>query len=77
MRVRENRCSENHALLERANENLPIFCILSFKIGTGDVYKHLSCDCEFRENQLSGRHTLIGGVNDFISVISTFVIGVD
>jgi hypothetical protein len=41
------------------------------KFGPGDEHKNLLGDCELRENVCSERHTLLKGVHEFLSVLST------
>jgi len=50
-----------------------IFRIILIKFGTGDVHRNLLSDSEFRENWWSESHTLLEGVHEFLSVLSTFL----
>lgn len=43
------------------------------KFGIGVLYRKLSSKTDFRENGLSGSHTLLKGVNYFLSYFSTFL----
>jgi hypothetical protein len=42
-------------------------CAIFIIFGTGVLYKKLSCKHKFHENQLSNSHTLLKGINKWIS----------
>ena len=43
------------------------------KFGTQDVYKNLLSDLKFRENGRNENHALLNGVDEFLSLLSTFI----
>jgi len=49
------------------------FRFILIKFGIGDVHRNLLSDSELRENQWSESHTLLEGIYEFLSVLSTFL----
>jgi len=49
------------------------FRFILIKFGIGDVHRNLLSDSEFRENRWSESHTLLEGIHEFLSVLSTFL----
>ena len=43
------------------------------KFGTQDVYKNLLINLEFRENGWNENHALLNCVDEFLSLLSTFI----
>jgi hypothetical protein len=43
------------------------------KLSTGDVHKTVLSDCELYENWHNENHALLWGINEFLSVLSTFL----
>jgi hypothetical protein len=43
------------------------------KFGAQDVYKNVLSDLEFRENRPNENHALFNGVDEFVSLLSTFI----
>jgi len=50
-----------------------IFRPTGTKFGTQEVYKNLLSDLEFRENGRDQNHALLNGVDEFLSLLSTFI----
>jgi hypothetical protein len=51
-----------------------IFLPIRIKFGTGDVHNHLLSDCKFRENLRPESHTLVRGINEFLSALFTCIV---
>lgn len=49
------------------------FCSIRMKFGTENVYSELLSD-QLHENQKRKGHTLLRGRNEFLSVLSTFIV---
>lgn len=53
-----------------------VFCVsvsMWVKFGAGDVHRNVLSECKF-ENQLCESRTLLGGVSEFLSILSTFIV---
>jgi hypothetical protein len=72
---------KSSTLLKGASELLPLFsvCIfaiyyqISVKFNVTDVYLLLLISCRLYENGRSKSHTLLRGINEFLSILSAFV----
>lgn len=67
MEFRENRCGENHVLLNDATRVLPVYRVLRPILiqSDSDIHKTLLFDFEFRPNRRIESHALLTGVNNF------------
>lgn len=68
--------SENPRLSKGIRDCLPYFvhfCLIFIKLGKGGVHKNLLSNFQFRSNWCSKSHTLLTGVNELLSIVSTFI----
>jgi hypothetical protein len=68
--------SENPTLSKGIIDSLPYFvhfCLIFIKLGKGGVHKISLSNCQFRSYWCSKSHTLLRGVNELLSTVSTFI----
>jgi hypothetical protein len=68
--------NENPTLSKGIRDSLPHFvhvCLIFIKLGKWGVNKNSLSNCQFRSKWLNKSHTLHRGVNEFISIVSTFI----
>jgi hypothetical protein len=68
--------SENAALSKGIRDSLPYFvhfCLTFIKLGKGEVNKNLLSNCQFLSNWRNKSHTLLGGLDELLSIVSTFI----
>jgi len=71
----ENWCSESHSLVGGISEILPV-CVFHpvwKKFGAGNVHEGVLSESA-PGNQPSESHTVLRGVNEFVSVLAAFII---
>jgi len=73
---------KSSTLQKGASELLPLFSIYNFdiyyqisvKLSVTDVYILLLISCKLYENGHSKSHTLLGGINEFLSLLSAHTV---
>jgi len=68
--------SETPTLSKGNRDSLPHFvhfCLIFIELGKGGVHKNSLSNCQFRSNWYSKSHSLLTGVNELLSIVSTFI----